>query len=372
MAASYPIIDADGHAFENRSLWRERLDKRWYNTEDGIQFTKDAAGQSEIRISGEVFGRGIRRTQMKPFGDPQQYPNGAPNHFDLPSRLRDMDEEGIAISFLFPTIGLGAWAMKNPEFATNFARSYNDWLAEYCSGSDRAHGIAVMPLQDPAAAAAEVERAAGLGYRAVMVNPNLINGRRLDSPDYERFYSALEETRLRLCVHIGAFMDESTSASRWEGWPHRHISCHPFEMMLGFEALIAGGVLERHRRLTVAFLESGTGWLPFWMERIEEHIEHFPDDFPKFSRTPLETFREQCYISFDPEDKQVPYVASVIGNDRMFYASDYPHYDAAFPNSAREVLERGDLTDEQKQAFLCDNPARFYGIEAQVAAVASA
>ncbi|HEX2171764.1 MAG TPA: amidohydrolase family protein [Dehalococcoidia bacterium] len=372
MLRDFLIIDADGHAFENRTLWRDRMDPQWYNTEQGIQFTKDASGQNEIRISGAVFGPGSRRTAMKPFGDPRQYPRGAPAHFDLASRLRDMDEEGIDISVLFPTIGLGVWAMKDPAFAVNFARSYNDWLAEYCAGTDRVYGVAVMPLQDPDAAAAEVERAAGLGYKAVMVNPNRINGRRLDSPDYERFYAAVAATGLRLCVHIGAFMDESASADRWDVWAQRHISCHPFEMMLGFQALITGGVLERHRNLTIAFLESGTGWLPFWMERIEEHIEHFPDDFPKLSRRPIEIFKEQCYISFDPEDHEVPHVAEVVGNDRLFYASDYPHYDAAFPNSARVVLERTDLTDEQKKAFLCDNPARFYGLEALVKARASA
>jgi len=368
MLQGFPIIDADGHAFETRTLWRERMDPRWYNTEQGIQFLRDAQGQGEIRISGAVFGRGQRRTKMKPFGDPEQYPHGAPNHFNLPSRLHDMDEEGIDFSFLFPTIGLGIWAMKDPAFAVNFAQSYNDWLAEYCAGSERVYGIAVIPLQDPEVAPKEVERAAQLGYKAVMVNPNRILGRGLDSPEYNRFYSAVEDTGLRLCVHIGAFMDESCSADRWEVWAQRHISCHPFEMMLGFQAMITGGVLERHRRLTVAFLESGTGWLPFWMNRIEEHVEHFPDDYPKLTRTPLEMFKEQCYISFDPEDPEVPHVAEVVGNDRLFYASDYPHYDAAFPNSARDVLERTDLTDEQKRAFLCDNPARFYGIEALVQA----
>lgn len=131
-----------------------------------------------------------------------------------------------------------------------------------------------MPLQDPAAAVAEAERAAKLGYKAVMVNPNRINGRRLDSPDYERFYAAVAASGLRLC--------------------------------------------------------------------------------------------EQCYISFDPEDHEVPHVAEVVGDDRLFYASDYPHYDAAFPNSARVVLDRTDLTEAQKKAFLCDNPARFHGLEARV------
>ena len=86
------------------------------------------------------------------------------------------------------------------------------------------------------------------------------------------------------------------------------------------------------------------------MNRIEEHVEHFPDYYPKLTRTPLEMFKEQCYISFDPEDPEVPHVAEVVGNDRLYYASDYPHYDASFPNSARDVLERTDLTDEQKRA----------------------
>jgi len=55
--------------------------------------------------------------------------------------------------------------------------------------------------------------------------------------------------------------------------------------MLASLNFCADGVLEKFPKLKVAYLESGCGWLPFWLERMDEHWEHEGHGRPKLPRT---------------------------------------------------------------------------------------
>ena len=100
---------------------------------------------------------------------------------------------------------------------------------------------------------------------------------------------------------------------------------HPFEQMLAALSMIAGGVVERFPRLKIAFLESGCGWLPFWLHRIHEHFEKRAHEVPWLKTDPIACFRRQCMISCDPDEATIPTVVDFIGEDYVCWASDYPH-----------------------------------------------
>ena len=106
-------------------------------------------------------------------------------------------------------------------------------------------------------------------------------------------------------------------------------------------ALLLGGVLERHPGLRVAFLESGTGWLPYWLARLDEHREWMEDtECAGLSLTPREYFARQCVISSDPEDTLTAFVIGTVGADHVMWASDFPHPDAHFPDAVDVFLAR--------------------------------
>ncbi|HZT05947.1 MAG TPA: hypothetical protein VFC51_02885 [Chloroflexota bacterium] len=74
-----------------------------------------------------------------------------------------------------------------------------------------------------------------------------------------------------ICIHEGArTVLPQAGSDRYSAFG-RHVACHPLEQMLACLNLSADGVLDRFPALKVAHLESGSGWVPFWLERMDEH-----------------------------------------------------------------------------------------------------
>ena len=134
-------------------------------------------------------------------------------------------------------------------------------------------------------------------------------------------------------------------------------------------ALLLGGVLERHPALRVAFLESGTGWLPYWLARLDDHRDWMHEtECAELSLAPSEYFARQCVISSDPEDVLAPFTIASVGADHVMWASDFPHPDAAFPDAVDEFLEIvPELDDASRRAVLWETPMRFYALEGRFA-----
>ena len=127
-------------------------------------------------------------------------------------------------------------------------------------------------------------------------------------------------------------------------------------------AVVCGGVLERFPTLRVAFLEGGCGWLPFFMDRFDEHVEKLPSLSPWLTKAPSEHLRAgRVFVSCEPEE-DLAYPVSKLGEDVIMYASDYAHWDCEFPDSVRKIAERPELTEQQKRKILRENAQRLYGL----------
>jgi predicted TIM-barrel fold metal-dependent hydrolase len=289
--------------------------------------------------------------------------------FDAPSYLRAMDAQGIDAVVLYPSVGLFVPFQPHLRAAesADACTRYDDWLAQYCGHApSRMAGVGIAPVADPALAAAETRRAAELGLVGMMVRPNFMYGRNLGDPAYDVFYDALEETGLVLSVHEGlGLLGATIGRERFDGFALRHACSHPMEQMAAFGSLMLDGALERHPHLRVAFLESGTGWLPYWLARLDDHRVWMAESETKdLSLSPSEYFARQCIISTDPEDPLAAITAARVGVDHLVWASDYPHPDAAFPDAVDEFLHHSpDLTGEQLDALFWDTPLRFYRLE---------
>src|SRR5688500_17226113 len=121
---------------------------------------------------------------------------------DPRARLVDMDAEGIDQAVLYPTMLLN-FRPDPAEFGA-LCRAYNDWLRDYCSAApNRLYGVALVPLQDPKAAIAEMERAVQeLEFKAVMIRPApYIELRKLHDPVYDPFWDAASSLGCPVGVH---------------------------------------------------------------------------------------------------------------------------------------------------------------------------
>jgi predicted TIM-barrel fold metal-dependent hydrolase len=376
MKGDYRVLDADVHVIEPMSMWAEHIDPKFRGREpqpedlafgmlvDGIPINTWDARERDL----DDAARALRKERILGIFQ-EMYPDAVARGFDAPSQLDGMDQEGIDVAVLYPSFGLFALATDglDPALALAISRAYNDWLHEFCATDpSRLKAVAMVPRQDPEGAAAEATRAVReLGMVGVFVRPNAVDGRTLDDRCYDPLYDACQTLGVPLGLHEGGKAGHpQAGADRFTDLEMQHICTHPLEQMCAAVSLIYGGVLDRFPTLEVAFLEAGCGWVPFWLERMDEHHDNALAKNYGGTRTralrPSEYFQRQCYVSANADETFLASVADQIGADRIVFSSDYPHPDAPFPHAVDEFLELDDLTDEQKRMILWDNTARLY------------
>src|SRR5262249_48477863 len=153
---------------------------------------------------------------------------------------------------------------------------YNNWLADYCRHApDRLVGVAMLPLVDIAESIRELKRASEeLGFRGAFFRPNPYANRAIQDPAYEPFWQCAASLGVPITVHEGlSDWAPTLGRERFANAAMLHVLSHPFEQMAACAGLILNGVLERHATLRFAFLESGSAWLPYWLERMDSHWE---------------------------------------------------------------------------------------------------
>jgi predicted TIM-barrel fold metal-dependent hydrolase len=135
------------------------------------------------------------------------------------------------------------------------------------------------------------------------------------------------------------------------------------EQMMALLALIEGGVLERHPRLRVAFLEAGGGWLPYWLWRLDREYKDLEWEVrANVTMEPSAYFRRQCFVAVEPTEPYLAPLMDFIGADNILIGSDFPHMDHD-PHVLRDALALEDtLSPPVVRKLLSDNPRRFYGL----------
>jgi len=330
------VVDADGHVVEPREAWDDLPDPHRPRIEsDAKGYEHVVVGDTEILAVplGTLATPGARFSDTGAFRPLEQ---AQPGGSDPDARLADMDAEGIDQAVLYPSVGLYFWALDDAAAAVAIARAYNDWLAGYCAATRRRlFGSAMLPMQDPAAAATELRRAAtDLGFTAAFVRPNPCCGRSLADRAFDPVWSAATELDVAIGIHEGSSVILPTLGSDRPFNPLvLHATSHSFEEMLAYAQMAAFGVFDRHPMLKVVFLESSGGWVPFWLERLDEQAESFGGFCPDMSLKPSEYFARQCWVSFEVEERTLPLLAPFVGPDRIVWGSDYPHHDATFPGA---------------------------------------
>jgi predicted TIM-barrel fold metal-dependent hydrolase len=248
----------------------------------------------------------------------------------------------------YPSLGIAASSFEDPAFAEAFARRWNRWAARFADASPgrRLRAVGIVPLQDPARAVRVLDEVGALGLVAVTVPPCLRDGRNLDHPSLDAFWEAVASSGLPAGVHGAPGMHVPVAgADRFDNYVQVHALSFPFDQMIALTALTLGGVLERHARLRVAFLEAGVGWVPYFLERLDEHVEKRGRQVPGCRRPPSEyAARGQCVFSCEPEEHGIAHAVDALGAGTVMYASDYPHWDSDFPHTVAPIRDRPDLS----------------------------
>lgn len=367
------VIDADGHVIETEEIFQRYLAAEYQHLRPRLILDEDGRGGWLIDSQLVPKPRGKGAFLPEELGkiwcpatteEIDQATFGSQTLSDIPSRLRDLDREGIDVQVLYPSLLLCVSGLENGQLVTAVCHAYNRWLAEVCQHKpDRLKGMAVVTLQDLEGAIREIRHAKELGLVGVLVS-GIVGNRRLGAPEFLPFFAEAERLDMPIAVHIGPNCPPLFELSDNH---FQNLTSNLMQVMHGFISVLVDGVVERFPRLRVAFMETGCSWLWYWIERMEEYYESRLGEAMGLRRIlprkPSSYLKDgNLYIACEVEEALLPQVVQRCGEDLILFASDYPHPER-HPHAARYLQERQDLTASAKRKILGENAARFYRLE---------
>ena len=340
MSLFKPTIDADGHILEPPTLWNDYLEEKYRpraiklrRNERNLEYLEYDGRPARLMRSGVLHTLGAmgRETEeLKPSAE-RGYVDSAPfGSMDAGERIELIAREGIDRAVLYPTIGL-LWEaeVEDPELSQAYCRAYNRWIADFCrTGRGKLIPIAHLSLTDVNAAVAELERAVKDGCKGAFVAPFTQSRIAHGHPDHDPLFAKAQELNVPLGIHP-TFEPRSIASGRFAGmersiWYGDVMACHAAQV--AFTTLFSYGVFDKFPRLKVVVLESGGGWIGYWIDRMDA-IYEVPLNRPPLRNPPSHYLRTQCYLSADPDERAVAYLIQFAGEDRFFWATDFPHQD---------------------------------------------
>jgi predicted TIM-barrel fold metal-dependent hydrolase len=299
----------------------------------------------------KMYGRGgvifSTPTQMKVAGR-KSVSIGAQELTDVPARLADLDKMKIDKQVVYPTLFLTTTA-DDVDLEAALLRAYNSFMADACAKSGgRIRFGALLPVRDPVESVKELRRAKSLGAASAMVL-GIAWDRSLRDKKMYPIYEEAEKLDIPLCVHFGWGAPALTGLFEWQ---ESFVSA-ALPVMMGFFSLMSSGVLETFPRLRLAFLESGSEWVPYLVHQLKRG--------KKVRRDPLEYMREGRVFIGCESDEDINYLVQFVGEDALVAASDYPHTDPSQEETLVEsFMGREEIPLRIREKILSHNPKRLY------------
>ncbi len=375
----YRIISADDHIdmqWLPKDLWQKRVPAEWRERAPKVVDTADGpywvCGEDRWDAWGGRRGAagsmGGRRLALERGGVLEP---GVLRPTTTTLRLADMDRDGVDATVMYgPIVPL---LINDPELRRVCYRAYNDWLAEFCATApERLVGAGLIPMDDPKIAADEIRYFEQIGLRTGM-----LLAARAELPiwedAWEPLWQAAAETGIPIGFHLGGGLRTvvfSGPKASNAGNMGVRVSCSTMQMDEPLAAVIFSGALERYPRLKIVLAETGIGWLPYMVERMDDTYRKFLDaeEFWRahgglqLSMAPSAYFRRQVWATFQTDHVGLRLV-DLLGEDRVMWASDYPHADSTWPDSQKAIEDNfRHVAPAARQRILCDNAKELYGL----------
>ena len=292
-------------------------------------------------------------------------------------RVKDQDLDGVSAEVIYGILGASLW-IQDAEASWEMARIYNDWLVEFCRPYPyRLLGLASIPTHSPGQAAAEIRRVARRGGIAGL---DIAGGEGKLKPlyhsDWKDFWNAIDEAGLPVHIHtlgpaprvdMTGFTPLDIERCKAEGLAN----CQYERACEVLREVILGGVLHDHPSIKLVLSESGIGWIPYMLERMDLNWEDQYRTRLTLTKPPSHYWAEQCYATYQIE-KFGSRVIEDIGAGNVMWASDFPHPDGIWPDSQAVIADQyRDLSAATRRKVLAENAVALYKLPVQPLAAAA-
>ena len=371
--ADYGVISSDNHVIEPLDLWTSRAESKFKDRaphvvplEQGDWWICDGLKIGVVRGTEA----GVRFEDPDKLGSNRRIEEVRPGGYIPEEHVKDMDIDGIDVSIVYPTTGLGLYRfVPDSDLLTSIFRTYNDWVGEFCDAvPKRLKSIAMLNVDDVKEGVKELERCAKIGFVGGMITVYPPEGRLYYKPEYEPLWSAAQDLGIPLSLH-----SFTNRAGPGQGFADPDITRPAFIcnvdhwVRMSLADIILSGVFERYPKLQVGSVEHELSWVPHFLDRIDYNYTQTAGEFSRGYRLkegalPSDYFHDNMFVGFQ-EDAVGIEMRNHIGVNQLQWGADYPHMESTFPRS-QQILEEilVDCTEEEKATIVGGNAARIYNL----------
>jgi predicted TIM-barrel fold metal-dependent hydrolase len=361
-----PVVDADTHVIESDRSWE-------YLSQEDQKFRPlpVTVEKPSIQASGALGGKTTAAADAQAAqgtfwfidgrlafrgGARADYAFATRDMSDIPGRLAAMDEFGVDIQVLYPSVMMSN--LFRPQVELALTRSYNRWLADiYRESKGRLRWVVAPPLQQMDEALAEVEFGAKNGACGILFRSYELD-RPADHPMFDPLYRKSAENNLPICVHSGiggAVLRDALMVSSV-------FSAANLPSISMFHTILTSGLTKRHPELRWAIVETGSNWLPFVLDRTWQLTRRGDDRFTRPSTSLMEENR--LFVTCESHE-DLAYITSWTGDNTLIFGTDYGHNDTStMVDGHNRMRTRTDVSQDVVRKIMADNACALYGIAA--------
>jgi predicted TIM-barrel fold metal-dependent hydrolase len=378
------FYDADSHIMELPNFLRDYADPEIRESIPPVNYSASVVTDEEVAA---IVARGGRHSdehvaELLAMGD--RLIEGskeiqALGAFDAAERTQALDMLGFKKQLVFAThsvaVPFSASSKMTPEIRWGSARAHNRAMGAFCRHDSRLLGVGTVPLDEPAAACAELDHALAQGLQAIWVPHRPCGDKSPGHVAFDPFWARLAEAGVPFVMHIGgaplqlnrAWSNNGRAPTKdWLGGGENVRSKDIAVLHEGPETFLSmmliDGVFERFPKLRGASVELGAGWVPSLLTRLDwvaAHWSRADKSLANFKRKPSEQLTEQVAFT--------PYVFEDVGMlidqsnaDLYLFSSDYPHIEGGRNPIARFEKSLGERTDAVRNKFYAENFLRIF------------
>ena len=382
--ANRPFYDADSHIMELPNFLKAYADPALRDEIPEVSYSASIVTDEEVAVlmaqggkhSAEHVAAQIALGDKLIESSKEIQALGAFNSAD---RTKALDLLGFKKQLVFAThsvaMPFSASSKLEPRLRYGAARAHNRHMADFCNADDRLMGVAVVPLDDPALALAELEFALESGLKAAWIPHRPCGERSPGHVDLDPFWARLADSGTPFVLHVGgaplqlarAWMNNGRAPTKdWLGGGENlrtkdiallHEGPEQFLTMM-----VLDGVFERHPTLRGASVELGAGWVPELLRRLDWVVKHWSRNdanLQAWNRTPSQQITGQLAFT--------PFVFEAVGDlidqsnpDLYLFSTDYPHIEGGRNPIARFEAALGDRSDAVREKFYAENFLRIF------------
>ena len=370
------FVSVDDHVVEPPDMFDGRLPAKY--ADEAPRIVRNEAGDDVWVFQGDVIPNiGLNAVAGRPreeYGvDPTSYDEMRRGCFDVHERVKDMSAGGVLASMNFPSFPSFSGRLflntKDKDLAAAIIRAYNDWHIDGWCGAypDRFIPMVIPLLWDPELTAQEIHRVAQKGCHSLSFteNPAKLGLPSFHSDHWDPVWRALVDTKSVLNVHLGSSGELTVTAP--DAPVDVMITLQPMNICQAAADILWSRVLKQFPEMCVALSEGGTGWIPYFLDRLDRTYEMHRfwtgQDFG--NQVPSEVFREHfmtCFVA-DPIGLKL---RDDVGVETMCWEQDYPHSDSSWPKAPDEFADMCadfGVSDKEINLITHENAMRAYSFE---------